>query len=133
MKSCTELVVEVAKQWKKKHPCHTKLCVFRCLISVPQNLTLRSQKSNSNILVENYFFLENNVTSREPILKLFILSTALHCLLPCKLVLPKVSTAFKHDFNVIKKPALYRVACGKLECNTGCELRKLKVLGYKAD
>ena len=29
----------------EKHPCHTKLCAFRCLIS------------------ENYFFLENYVTS----------------------------------------------------------------------
>ena len=28
---------------KEKHPCHTKLCAFRCLISRPQNLILRSQ------------------------------------------------------------------------------------------
>ena len=32
---------------RKKHPCHTKLCAFRCLISRPQVLNLRSQKSNS--------------------------------------------------------------------------------------
>ena len=28
---------------EEKHPYHTKLCVFRCLISEPQNLILRSQ------------------------------------------------------------------------------------------
>ena len=28
---------------RKKHPCHTKLCAFRCLISGPQILNLRSQ------------------------------------------------------------------------------------------
>ena len=28
---------------RKKHPCHTKLCAFRCLISRPQILNLRSQ------------------------------------------------------------------------------------------
>ena len=28
---------------RKKHPCHTKLCAFRCLISRPQVLNLRSQ------------------------------------------------------------------------------------------
>ena len=28
---------------RKKHPYHTKLCAFRCLISGPQNLILRSQ------------------------------------------------------------------------------------------
>ena len=27
---------------EKKHPCHAKLCVFRCLISRPKNLNLRS-------------------------------------------------------------------------------------------
>ena len=28
---------------KEKHPCHTKLCAFRRLISRPQNLILRSR------------------------------------------------------------------------------------------
>ena len=27
---------------RKKHPCHTKLCAFRCLISGPQILSVRS-------------------------------------------------------------------------------------------
>ena len=42
-----------------KDPCHTKLCAFRCLILRPQilNLTLKIK------FVENYFFLENFVTS----------------------------------------------------------------------
>ena len=44
---------------RKKHPCHTKLCAFRWLISRPQILTLRSQ----NQICGNYFFLENYVTS----------------------------------------------------------------------
>ena len=29
---------------RKKHPCHTKLCAFRCLILRPQTLNLRSRK-----------------------------------------------------------------------------------------
>ena len=45
---------------KEKHPCHSKLCAFRCLISRSKS---EVSKSNSNILVENYFFLENFVTS----------------------------------------------------------------------
>ena len=28
---------------KEKYPCHTKLCAFRCLISGPQILNLRSR------------------------------------------------------------------------------------------
>ena len=28
---------------RKKHPCHTKLCAFKCLISRPQILNLRSR------------------------------------------------------------------------------------------
>ena len=45
-------------------------------------------KSNSNIIVENYFFLENYITSEHdrgsPFFKCVILhvSTSLHCLLP---------------------------------------------------
>ena len=37
---------------RKKHPCHTKLCVFRCLISGPQILNLRSRNQvRGNILL----------------------------------------------------------------------------------
>ena len=42
---------------RKKHPCHTKLCAFRCLISRPQIINLRSR----NQIHENYFFLQNYV------------------------------------------------------------------------
>ena len=44
---------------KEKKPSHTKLCAFRCLISRPQNLILKSR----NRIMENYFFLKNYVTS----------------------------------------------------------------------
>ena len=44
---------------KEKHPCHTKLCAFRCLISKPQILNLRSQ----NQIRGKLLFLENYVTS----------------------------------------------------------------------
>ena len=43
---------------KEKHPCHTMLCAFRCLILIPQILNLRSQKK----FMENYFFLKKYVT-----------------------------------------------------------------------
>ena len=35
---------------RKKHPCHTKLCAFRCFVSWPQILNLRSQKQISGKL-----------------------------------------------------------------------------------
>ena len=42
-------------------------------------------KSNSNSLVENYFFLKNYTTSKGAVSQnVFILSTVLHCLLPSK-------------------------------------------------
>ena len=41
-----------------------KLCGFRCLISRPQNLKINSEVSKSqSVLVKNYFFLKNYVTS----------------------------------------------------------------------
>ena len=40
---------------RKKHPCHTKLCAFRCLIGRPQILVWGLEIK----LVENYIFLEN--------------------------------------------------------------------------
>ena len=42
---------------KRKHPCHTKLCAFRCFISRPHYQTMRSRTK----FVKNDFFLENNV------------------------------------------------------------------------
>ena len=44
---------------KEKHPCHTKLCAFRCLISRPQNLILILGIK----FIENDFFFGNYVTS----------------------------------------------------------------------
>ena len=34
---------ELRDNYERKHPCHTKLCAFRCLISRPQILNLRSR------------------------------------------------------------------------------------------
>ena len=44
---------------EKKQPCHMKLCTFRCLISRPQILNLRSR----NQIRGKLLFLENNFTS----------------------------------------------------------------------
>ena len=43
---------------EKKHPCHTKLCAFRWLISRPQILNLRSR----NQIRENYVTSEGAVS-----------------------------------------------------------------------
>ena len=45
---------------EKKHPCHTKLCAFRWLISRPQVLNLRSRNQIQGKLL---FVVENYVTS----------------------------------------------------------------------
>ena len=47
---------------EEKHPCHTKLCAFRCLILGTQNIILRSRNQIQNFS-GNYFFLGNYVTS----------------------------------------------------------------------
>ena len=49
----TELVVEIAREgiMEKKHACHAKLCVFRCLISRPKNLNLRSWNQSRGKLI----------------------------------------------------------------------------------
>ena len=48
---------------KEKHPCHTKLCAFICLISRPQilNLTTRNQ-TREKLLLENYLTSERAVS-----------------------------------------------------------------------
>ena len=43
---------------EEKNLCHIKVCAFRCLTLRPQNLVGLEIK-----FVENYFFLENYVTS----------------------------------------------------------------------
>ena len=61
---------------KKKHPYHTKLCAFRCLISRPQNLNLRSRNQIRRKLRKLRYFRGSCFS------QCFILSEALHCLLP---------------------------------------------------
>ena len=51
-----------------KHPCHTKLCAFRWLISRPQVLNLRSLKSNSWKITS---FSKTLALQREPFLTMF--------------------------------------------------------------
>ena len=47
----------------KKHPCHTKLCAFICLISRPQVLIMRSQNQiHGKLLLENYVTSEGAVS-----------------------------------------------------------------------
>ena len=40
-----------------------KLCVFRCLISKPQNQIMWSRNLIQILFVQNYFFLKNHITS----------------------------------------------------------------------
>ena len=52
---------------KEKHPCHTKLCAFRRLISRPQILNLRSRKQIRGkllftCLLENYVASEGAIS-----------------------------------------------------------------------
>ena len=61
-RSCEILMKE------KKHPCHTKLCAFRCLISRPQILNLRSRIKVGKI----------KSLLREPFSQCFILSSSPH-------------------------------------------------------
>ena len=80
-----QLVVEVANiiMWRKKHPCHTKLCAFRCLISRPQNRILRSlnQIRGKLIIFQKLRFFRGSHFSQ-----CFILSTAPHFSLPSKVL-----------------------------------------------
>ena len=67
-----------------KHPCHTKLCAFRCSISGPQNFILKVSKSNSNssgklLLSRKLRYFRGSRFSQS-----FILSTSLHCLSPSR-------------------------------------------------
>ena len=68
---------------EEKHPCHTKLCAFRCLISRPQILNLRSQNQiRGKLLLSRklrYF-------RGSHFLQCFILSTSPHYLLPSKVL-----------------------------------------------
>ena len=57
-----------ANNERKKHPCHTKPCDFRCLISRPQNLTIWGLEIK---FVENCFLLENYITLEGVFLTMF--------------------------------------------------------------
>ena len=70
-----------------KHLCRTKLCAFRCLISVPQNLILRSRNqiqifSWKLLLSQKLRYFRGSRFSQ-----CFILSTASHWLLQSKFFL----------------------------------------------
>ena len=66
------------KTGRKKHPCHMKLSAFRCLISRPQNLILRSwnqiQIASGKLLLSQklHYFRKSCFSQR------FIPSTSLH-------------------------------------------------------
>ena len=85
---------------EEKHPCHTKLCAFRCLISGHQNLIMRSRNQVQIFYWKITYF--SKTTSREPFLIVFYtINWALHCLLPSKFlclqlfwIKPIVSTGF---------------------------------------
>ena len=77
----TIIIYEITNLWKfelnqlselpdsnerKKHPCHTKLCAFWCLISRPQILNLRSQNS-----WKITYFSKTTLLQREPFLTMF--------------------------------------------------------------
>ena len=83
---------------RKKHPCHTKLCTFRCLISRPQILNL---KSRNHIHGKLLVFLKTTSLQREPFLTLFytinlspLLVTKEGFMIIVIFSIPKVSTAF---------------------------------------
>ena len=70
-------------RWKKKHPCHTKLCTFRCLISRPQILNLRSRNQTRRKLLLSQklrYFRGSRIS------QCFILSIAPHYLLLSKVL-----------------------------------------------
>ena len=68
---------------RKKHPSHRKLCAFRCLISRPQILNLRSQNqiSGNILLSQKLLHFRGSRFSQ-----CFILSTSPHYSLPSKVL-----------------------------------------------
>ena len=69
---------------KKKHPCHTKLCAFRCLISRPQILNLRSRNQirGKLLLSRKLRHFRGSHFSQCFIISTLILSTSPHYSLP---------------------------------------------------
>ena len=67
------------KEKEKKRPCHTQLCAFRCLISRPQILNLRSRNQirGKLLLSRKLCYFRGSRFSQ-----CFILSTAPHYSLP---------------------------------------------------
>ena len=80
MKIWTQLIVKVArKEWKKKHPCHISCVLSDAWIRMPQ---LRSQ-IQLKYFSEIWPLSQKLCYSRETnFSQCFILSAALHCLLP---------------------------------------------------
>ena len=68
---------------RKKHPCHTKLCAFRWLISRPQvlNLRYRNQIRRKLLLSRKLNYFRGSCVSQ-----CFILSTSPHYSLPRKVL-----------------------------------------------
>ena len=68
---------------RKKHPCHTKLCAFICLISRPQILNLRSRNQirEKLLLSQKLHYFRGSRFSQ-----CFILSTSPHYLLPSEVL-----------------------------------------------
>ena len=56
---------------RKKHPCHTKLWTFRCLISGPQNLIQRSWSQIQILTWKITSFSKTMLLQREPFLTMF--------------------------------------------------------------
>ena len=52
----------------KKYPCPHKLCAFRCL---ELETSAEVSESIQNVLVRNYFFLKNYVTSEGGFFEMF--------------------------------------------------------------
>ena len=49
---------------EEKKPCHMKLCAFRCMISGPQNLILRSRNQiRGKLLLSRYCFTSEGAVS----------------------------------------------------------------------
>ena len=70
-------------KWKKKKSCHTKLCAFRCLISRPQFLNLRSPNQIRGKLLLSWKLRHFRVSRFS---QCFILPTSPHYSLPSEVL-----------------------------------------------
>ena len=75
---------------RKKHPCDTKLCAFRCLISRPQNLSLRSRNQIHGKLLlsrklrhfrgSRFSHCFYNIDSSQLVVTQRVITQSVHCL-----------------------------------------------------